>query len=109
MADKGNNDDFATLQRQRSKTLTDFTTRLRQLLLHYQELRRENEELKQQLAQWQAKVSEHEALLDQTRKEYETLKMAKMLTVSDGDLDNAKRRLGTIIRELDKCITRLSG
>ena len=32
-----------------------------------------------------------------------------MLEICDGDIDAAKRRLAGLIREVDKCITLLSG
>ena len=40
--------------------------------------------------------------------DYESLKMAKMIEISDGELDSAKKRLSKLIRDVNKCITLLS-
>lgn len=36
------------------------------------------------------------------------LKLAKMLTVTDGDLEVAKKRVAGLVRDVNKCITLLS-
>lgn len=46
--------------------------------------------------------------LEQAQKDYDSLKMAKMMEISDGDIESAKRRLSGLIREVNKCITLLS-
>ena len=46
--------------------------------------------------------------LDQKQKDYETLKMARMISITDGDLQSAKDRLAKLIREVNKCIGILS-
>ena len=54
---------------------------------------------------WQAvDMSWPEALVD-----YSSLKTAKMMEICDGDIESAKRRLAALIREVNKCITLLSG
>ena len=84
------------------KILTLFTTRVRQMILQYKDLKKENDEL-------YAMVGRLKASLEQARKDYESLKTARMLEICDGDIDAAKRRLAGLIREVDKCVTLLSG
>ena len=84
------------------KILTLFTTRVRQMILQYKDLKKENDEL-------YAMVGRLKASLEQARKDYESLKTARMLEICDGDVDAAKRSLAGLIREVDKCITLLSG
>ena len=48
------------------------------------------------------------AELERKEQEYDTLKMMKMLEVSDNDLDATKNRLARLIRDVNKCITILS-
>lgn len=84
------------------KILTLFTTRVRQMILQYKDLKKENDEL-------YAMVGRLKASLEQARKDYESLKTARMLEICDGDVDAAKRRLAGLIREVDKCVTLLSG
>jgi hypothetical protein len=46
--------------------------------------------------------------LEQKSHDYDSLKMAKMIEISDGDLQGAKDRLSKLIREVNKCIAILS-
>ena len=90
------------------KPLKLFTTRVRQMILHYQEVRRENSELKDNIKQQQKAIEQLEAKLRQAEYDYNSLKMAKMLEITQRDMDAAKVRLSKLIREVNKCITLLS-
>lgn len=90
------------------KTLTLFTTRMRQMILQYKEKVQENNELYAMVEEQDGKIRLLQEQLEQARKDYDRLKMAKMLEVTDGDLDTAKKRVASIIRDIDKCITLLS-
>ena len=68
------------------KTLTQFTTRIRQMILQYKEIKQENDALY----------------------EYNALKMAKMIEITDADMESARKRLSKLIRDVDKCITLLN-
>ena len=70
---------------QREKDLATFQTRVRQMILQ----------------QLKARLAEQE-------RNYETLKMARMMEISDGDLEGAKERVAGLIRSINKCITLLS-
>ena len=54
-------------------------------------------------------IEELKAQLAERNKEYEAMKMAKMMTISDGDLDGAKEHVASLIRNINKCIDLLSG
>lgn len=90
------------------KTLNTFTTRVRQLILQFNQTKKENEELYAMVDERDRKIMELEERLEQARKEYETLKLARMLRVTSNDVENAKQRVAKLIRDLDKCITLLS-
>lgn len=90
------------------KKLTLFTTRVRQMILQYNQLKKENEELYAMVDAHENEIKRLELGLEQARKDYESLKMAKMVEICDGDLESAKRRLAGLIREVNKCITLLS-
>lgn len=90
------------------KTLATFQTRLRQLLLRFQELKKENEGLAATVQNEQNTVKEMKLKLEQQQNDYDTLKMAKMLEVTDGNLQGAKDRLAKLIRDVNKCIAILS-
>ena len=49
-----------------------------------------------------------QAQLDQKQNDYDSLKMAKMIEITDGNLEGAKERLSKLIRDVNKCIAILS-
>lgn len=90
------------------KSLTLFQTRVRQMILKFSELKKENEELYAMVDQKEAEVKQLKAQLSQAQNDYNSLKMARMLEVTDGDLEGAKARVAKMIREVDKAIKLLS-
>lgn len=91
------------------KTLSLFTTRVRQMILQYQEMKQENDGLYEVVDEQNAKIKELEAQLEQAKQNYNSLKMARMIQVSNADMDVAKKKLSKLIRDVNKCITLLSG
>jgi len=87
--------------------LTTFETRVRQMLLHYQELKKENSELYDMLMQHKQQVAELKAQVQALTDDQERLRMARMLTITDGGLEQAKDRMTALIKEVNKCITLL--
>lgn len=90
------------------KTLTLFTTRIRQMILQYKEIKKENEELYGMVDARDAEIKKLQNQLTQAQNDYNSLKMAKMIEITDGDMDSAKNRLAKLIREVNKCITLMS-
>ena len=90
------------------KTLATFETRLRQLILRFQELKKENTELYSMLEGNEKTMKELKAQLEQKQSDYDSLKMAKMIEITDGNLAGAKGRLSKLIRDVNKCIAILS-
>ena len=90
------------------KTLATFETRLRQLILRFQELKKENESLHAMISKNEQDIKQLQAQMEQGQNDYNSLKMAKMIEISDGDLDGAKERLSKLIRDVNKCIAILS-
>lgn len=93
---------------QNEKTIALFTTRLRQMILQFKEAKKENKELYAMVDERDARIKQLEAKLSQAQSDYESLKMAKMIEISDGDLEGAQKRLAKLIRDVNKCITLLS-
>jgi predicted nucleic acid-binding Zn-ribbon protein len=81
---------------------------MRQLILQYQATKKENEELYAMVDLREKEVQQLKEQLDQARKDYQSLQMAKMIEITDGDMDAAKKRIAGLIREVNKCITLLS-
>lgn len=90
------------------KTLTAFTTRVRQMILQYSDLKKENSELYAMVDERDAQIKDLQKKLEQADREYQLLKMAKMLEVTDGDIESAQKRVAKLIRDVNKCITLLS-
>jgi chromosome segregation ATPase len=89
-------------------TLTTFETRVRQMILRFQELKKENNALHVQLQKDEQEIQDLKLRLAQADHNYNSLKMAKMLEITDGDLEGAKARVSKMIREVNKCISLLS-
>ena len=90
------------------KTINTFATRVRQMILKFEDVKRENEELYARVEERDAKIKELEDKLTQAKHDYDSLKMAKMMTISDSDMENTQKRIAKLIRDVNKCITLLS-
>lgn len=88
-----------------SKTINQFATRVRQMILQYQSVTKQNEDLCRQVAELQERIAKLEPQLQQQRNDYESLKLARMVEITDGDMQSAQKRLAKLIRDVDKCIT----
>lgn len=90
------------------KTVATFETRMRQMILRFQELKKENESLHAMISKNEQDIKQLQAQMEQGQNDYNSLKMAKMIEISDGDLDGTKERLSKLIRDVNKCIAILS-
>ena len=90
------------------KTLNTFATRVRQMILQYEALKKENDELYALVDQREQEIKQLQEELSQAEADYNSLKMAKMLEVTDGDMETAQKRVAKLIRDVNKCITLLS-
>lgn len=90
------------------KALNTFATRVRQMILQYEEVKKENNELYDLVDQREKEIAKLEAQLKQAQSDYNSLKMAKMIEISDGDMEGAQKRISKLIRDVNKCITLIS-
>ena len=90
------------------QTLTTFETRVRQMILRFQELKKENEKLRALVEKNGQDIQDLQAKLAQADNDYQALKTAKMIEITDGDLEQAKARLAKLIRDVNKSIAILS-
>lgn len=93
---------------QSEKILSTFQTRVRQMVLRFQEVKKENSGLLARIAELERRIKELEERQALAEKDYESLKMARMMTIVDKDLEGAKERVARMIREVNKCIAVLS-
>ena len=90
------------------KALLDFQMRVRQLILQFQEMKKENEELYAMVDKIEQNQKGLRAKLEEKQRQYDSLKMAKMISVSDEDVEMTKKRLSKLIRDVNKCIAVLT-
>lgn len=90
------------------KAISTFETRVRQMILRFQELKKENMELYAMVEKNEQTIKELQEKLTQADNDYHSLKMAKMMEITDGDLESAKARIAKMIRDVNKCIAILS-
>ena len=90
------------------KILNTFATRVRQMILQYEALKKENDELYALVGQREQDIKQLHGELSQAEADYNSLKMAKMLEVTDGDMETAQKRVAKLIRDVNKCITLIS-
>lgn len=86
------------------KILKRFETRVRQLMLSYKELQNENASLRNTIGAQRVMLDEKENALSLLQKEYNTLKLARVIDVGSDDLKDAKLRISKLVQEIDKCI-----
>ena len=82
------------------KILNTFATRVRQMLLQYEELKKENDELYTLVDRREQEIKQLQRELNQAHDDYNVLKMAKMLEVTDGDMETAQKRVSKLIRDV---------
>lgn len=90
------------------KLFITFEARVRHLIFIHDELKRENQRLKQLL---QEKKEESSVMLADYKKlevNYSNLKTAMTINLNGGDVKETKLRLSKLVREVDKCIALLN-
>ncbi len=82
-----------------------FETRVRQLILTYREQRDANVALRDRLEEKEREMDELKARITQIQNDFNALKIARMVELEAKDLEMAKKRLGSLVREVNHCIT----
>ena len=88
--------------------IATFQTRIRDLIQRFKELKKENQGLYEMVEKNEQDIKDLQAKLTQADYDYKSLKMAKMLEITDGDLEGAKAKVAKMIRDVNKCIALLS-
>lgn len=88
--------------------INTFATRVRQMILHYKEIKKENAELYSMVDERDKQISELKKQVEEQQKKYNALMTAKMLNIADADIENTKKRISKLIRTVNQCITMLS-
>ncbi len=92
----------------KEQTLATFQARVRQMIFRFRQLEKENNELYTMLDQHEKAIAELKNRLDEKTHEYDSLKTARMIGISSGDIASTKERLARLIRDINRCITVLT-
>ncbi|MBP5338535.1 MAG: hypothetical protein J6Z14_04425 [Prevotella sp.] len=93
---------------QNEQVIATFQTRVRQMILQFKEVKKENSDLYAMVEEQDQQIKQLKAQLAQKENEYKSLQMASMMKITDGDLQSAKDHVAKLIRDINKCITVLS-
>lgn len=96
------------MTKEEEHTLRIFETRVRQLILKHNELEQENAELYSMVDEKEAELKKANEQIAQLKRDYESLKAARIIEVSGDDVHETRARIARLIREVDKCIALLS-
>ena len=84
--------------------MSKFETRVRQLMLLCEDLKKDNQLLTKELEANRRALLDAERQIQEASAKFESLKLAKMLSFERTDVQTAQRRLSGLVREIDKCI-----
>ena len=90
------------------KLINTFETKLRHFMFLYDELKQENNELKQLLEQKNKELEVLKAQHNNLEIKYTNLRTARTISLYDKDIKDTKQRLTSLVREVDKCIALLN-
>lgn len=86
------------------KKLRLFEAKVERLIDLYKSLRQENDSLRDVIQTRDDTIKSLNARLEASREDYDNLKTAKMMVISDGDLQSARQRLKRLVREVNRCM-----
>ena len=89
-------------------SMKKFEAKVRQVIAQFGVLKQENADLYAELESRDEEIKRLKTELAQSKNDYNNLKLAKMIEVSDSEMKNAKQRLSKLVRDVNKCIGLLS-
>lgn len=89
---------------EQQKILTNFETRVRQLMLLCESLKQEKQELQDSLESRNMALRKSEETIRDLTNKYDNLKLASMVSFGKSDVKGARQRLSGLVREIDRCI-----
>ena len=88
--------------------ISAFEQKLRLLMSEYESLREENLRLKEELTRRQDDImTAHKQILD-IRENYDNLRLARGIASTPEEREESKKRIASMVREIDKCIALLN-
>ena len=91
-----------------SRLIEQFEGKIRKLVDLYDTVKCSNSELRSQLEAKDEEIKQLKEELSGLKESYQYLKRSKVLEVSGHDIDDTKRRVSGLVREIDHCIKLLN-
>lgn len=88
--------------------LKQFEEKLRGLIYKYEQERERNESLTRRLKEQEDRLRELEMRNVALEKNYNNLKQAKVISLSDAEIGTTRERISMLVREIDRCIESLN-
>jgi len=82
--------------------------RIEQIISKYELANSENNSLRGKLEQISNELEEKNNRIKELEQKVEQMQLSEAFTASSGDVKEAKKRIGKIVREIDKCISMLN-
>ena len=90
------------------QSMKKFEAKVHQVIAQFRVLKKENADLYAELESKDEEIKKLQAELSQSRNDYNNLKLAKMIEISDADIKESKMKITRLVREINKCISILS-
>lgn len=91
-----------------SLLIEQFEGKIRKLVDLYETVKSQKKELEQQLIAKDNEIARLNGKLSELQESYRYLKQSKVLEVSGHDIDETKRKVSGLMREIDHCIKLLN-
>lgn len=90
------------------RLLAVFEVRVRDLMTLCDKQKQKIDELNDLLSQKNMTIQETNQVIDKLNAKCDNMLTARVVSVDDGDIKNARMRLSKLVREVDKCIALLN-
>ena len=91
-----------------SRLIEQFEGKIRKLVDLYDTVKCSNSQLQSQIEAKDEEIKQVKEELASQKESYQNLKRSKVLEVSGHDIDDTKRRVSGLVREIDHCIKLLN-
>ncbi len=87
--------------------LAQFEEKLHLLLYKYKQMKEHNDELCRRLEEKENSLQELQQRCKSLESNYNNLKQAKIISLSDAEIGHTRERISKLVREIDQCIESL--
>ena len=88
--------------------INEFAVRIRSLIRYTEKLKASNAELSNAISVKDDEIEQLKAKLSEQEEKYNALLTARMLDITDGNIETVRKQVNNLIRNVNLCITLLS-